>query len=132
MAFATPDVGELLLLRYMLNNITPDNARLHLFANNITPSENDVLGTYTEVSAAGYGTISLTGSQWTFSTSGGTTAATFATCNFTFTTAATVYGWYMTNNGSSSLIMSESFSTGPVIMPNTGGTLPIDPVIILE
>lgn len=132
MAFVAPDVGEVLLLRYMLNNLTPDNARLHLFSSPTSVSENDVLATYTEVTSAGYTSASLTGSLWTITTSSGTTTATYPTQTFTFSTSCAAAGYYLTNNGSSSLILAETFSGGTLNIPTTGGQIQLDVAITLD
>jgi hypothetical protein len=132
MAFAAPDVGEILLLRYMLNNLSPDNARLHLFTNAITPGESDTLSSYTEATTPGYASISLLGPTWTFSTVSGTTTATYPIQTFTMSTSAVIRGYYITNNASSNLIMAESFDSGAINLPTTGGQVQIDPAIGLE
>lgn len=129
--FAFPNVGEVLLLRYMLNNLSSDNARLHLFTNNITPGENDVLTDYTEATAPGYSSISLSGPTWTFTTLSGTTTATYPVQTFTMSTSTTIRGFYLTNNASTSLIMGESFDSA-INLPSGGGQIQIDPSIGLE
>ena len=65
MAFITLAGGKLLLLNYMLNKVDPTDMRLHLYTNDITPSDEDVLADYTESTATGYAYIDLTGASWT-------------------------------------------------------------------
>lgn len=116
----------------MLNHTSPDNVRIHLYTNNRTPSGSDVLSNYTESTAAGYASASLTGSSWTVSTTLGTTSAVYATRTFTFTTTDTIYGMYATNNASSQLLWAESFDSGPYNLPSGGGTIDLDPVLRLR
>ena len=131
MAFALPSVGELLLLKYVLNHTVPDNARLHLYSNEREPSDDDVLSSYTECTAAGYASMSLNGSLWTFATAAGTTTASYPTRTFTFTTSATVNGYYMTNNAATQLIFAESFDDGPYEIVGTG-YVAVDPGVRLR
>lgn len=135
MALLTPDVGEVQLLKYMLNAATPDNVKYHLYTNNKTPAEADVLSQFTSsASATGYnGPLTLTGSSWTLGTSSGTTTATYATITFSYTTTETVYGYYVTNNAATSLLWAEVFNSGsPFQIPVGGGTVNVTPKISLD
>lgn len=135
MAFLTVNVGEVLLLRYILNNTTPGDVQLHLYTNNLTPAETDTLSMYTESTAGGYTTYALPGAAWTFATSAGTSTATYARQTFSYTTSETLYGYYLTNEnfgGGQQLIWAERFSTGPFTLPGIGGTIDIDPKIGLD
>lgn len=132
MAFAVPNVGEVLMLRYILNNVVPDNVRLHLYQNNIIPSETDTLGSYSEVTTPGYVSASLTGAAWTVGTISGTSSATYSAQTFTFSTSVVVYGIYYTNNASSQLLWAESFSPSPFSIPSGGGQIQITPALSLE
>ncbi len=127
MAAVVPYVGEVLMLRYIVNNGTPDNLRLHLYSNNVVPSKGDVLGTYSEVAVGGYSNVSLNGSLWSTATISGTTTSTYPTQTFTFTTSVVVYGLYVTNNSSSQLVWAERFDPLPFSIPTTGGQIQIDP-----
>ncbi len=128
MAAVVPYVGEVLMLRYIVNNATPDNLRLHLYSNNVVPSKSDVLGTYSEVAVGGYSNVSLTGSLWTAATVSGTTTAVYPTQSFTFSTSVVVYGLYVTNNASGQLLWAERFDPLPFSIPTSGGQIQIDPV----
>lgn len=130
-SFTTVDQGEVLLLKYMLNHTATDNCRLHLFTNDYSPLTDDTLSLYTEVSASGYTSISLTGSQFTVSTSSGTSSAVYARQTFSLTTSVNAYGYYITNNGSSILIWAERFTGAPFQIPTGGGTIGLDPDIRL-
>src|SRR4051812_25333696 len=118
--FLTVDVGEVLLLRYILNNTSPGNVRLRLFTNNITPAEGNSLTMYTESSAAGYSPFALTGASWTFATASGTSTATYARQTFSYSTSETVYGYYMTNadvGNIQQLVWVERFPGAPYQVP---------------
>lgn len=133
MALLVPNVGEVELLSRLLNKNAPDNVVLHLYTNNVTPDEADVVGTYTEATAAGYSAITLTGASWSVATVTGTTTASYAQQTFTFTAAEpAVYGYYVTNNAGTVLLWAERFTDGPYAIPSGGGTIKITPKIELE
>jgi hypothetical protein len=123
--FTTVDTGEIQLLKYMLNYAPADNARVHLYTNNITPSGSDTITNYTESVAPGYGSISLIGILWTLATLSGTSCASYARQTFSFTTSEAVQGYYITNNASTVLIWAEKF---PAVFnsPSSGGTVSLD------
>lgn len=131
MSFITVQQGETQLLKYMLNYAPADNVRLHLFTNNYTPVATDTLANYTESVAAGYGSMVMTGSAFTVATVSGTSSATYVRQTFSYTTSETVYGYYITNNASSVLLWAERFTGAPFNLPNTGGTIDIDPSLTL-
>jgi hypothetical protein len=133
MALVVPDVGEVELLSRMLNKSTPDDVVLHLYTNNKTPAEGDVVGDYTESTGAGYGAITLTGTTWGVSTTAGTTTASYAQQTFTYTGAdPNIYGYYVTNTAGTTLLWAEIFSDGPYSIPSGGGSVKITPKIELE
>lgn len=132
MAFTTTDAGEVLLLRYMLNNTPATDVRLHLYVNDVSVGESGTTGTVTESTAPGYSVKELVGSQWTVATAGGTSSATYARQTFTYTTSESVYGWYITNQASSTLIWAERFAGAPFQVPPSGGTIDIDTVLKLD
>lgn len=116
----------------MLNNATPNNVRLHLYKNNQTPAESDTTANYTESTSAGYTQKELLGSQWTVSTSSGTSTATFARQTFTYTTSETLYGYYLTNQANTTVIWAERFTGAPFSIPTGGGSVDIDARIALD
>lgn len=130
MALLVPNVGETEMLKRILNAATPDNVKLHLYKNNVTPSETDTVSTYTEDDGTGYAAISLTGSNWDTTTTAGT--ASYAQQTFTYTAGTTVYGYYVTDNAGTTLLWAELFSDGPYTIPSGGGTIKITPTISLE
>jgi len=127
-----PNVGEVLLLKYMLNYAAPTNVELRLYTNNLTPASTDILASYTESSAAGYAGITLIGTQWTVATTSGTSVANYAQQTFSYTTSESVYGYYVTSNGRGQVLWAERFSGGvPFAIPGGGGTVSITPRVTL-
>jgi hypothetical protein len=53
MALNVPDVGENKILEHLVNKTAPENLVLRLYSNNITPSDTDTAGTYTEAAFTG-------------------------------------------------------------------------------
>lgn len=115
----------------MLNYAAADNVRIHLYTNNYAPTVNDTIANYTESSAAGYSSIVLVGTQFTISVAGSTSSAIYARQTFSYSTSENVYGYYITNNGSSVLIWAQEFSGAPFQIPVGGGTIGLDPNIQL-
>jgi phage baseplate assembly protein gpV len=111
MAFLVPNVGEQEMLKRVLNGATPDNVKLNLYSNNKTPGEADVIGDYTLITDPA--AITLTGSSFDYTTAVGT--ASYAQQTFTFTGAATVYGYVITNAAGTLLLASELFSDGELL-----------------
>lgn len=132
MALLASDAGEVVLLQYMLNNVSPTDVEMKLYSNNHTPAESDILGTYTESAIAGYTAVSLPGAGWTVSTSLGTTTGEFAEQTFSFTTSATIYGYYVVNDAADALLWAERFTGSPFNVPGGGGTIAVTPQITLE
>ncbi len=132
MSIIVPDEGELLLIQYLVNKLTPDDPILHLFSNNPTVDEDIVIGDLTESTEAGYAPITLTGSSWTATQLSGITTAAFAEQTFTLTETATVYGYYISNNASDKLLWLQKFDGGPFVLPSIGGQIAFIPKITLD
>ena len=116
-----PDVGEAFLLDLLVNSA---NRVLKLFTNNLTPSDSTTLSGITEASGSGYSSITLTGGNWTVATVSGVTTASFAEQTFSFTGAATVYGYYVTTAGGSPVLLwVERFTGAPFTLPSGGGQI---------
>lgn len=142
MPLVVPDSGDVLMLKYIVNQLKQDgNAgeaggerKLHLFTNNYTPSKSTGLGDLTESTEAGYTAVTLSGASWTVATStAGTNSAVYSEQVFTFTTAVTVYGYYITTiEGSPNLLWVERFSNAPFSLPAGGGEIGITPRFTLD
>lgn len=129
MALLVPDVGEVRLMSYAVNKLTPENQTLKLYQNNITPAEADVAGTYTEATFTGYVATTLTGANYTVATSVGVTTATYApTQVFTSTanqTTQLIYGYFVVGASSGILLWAERFTDGPYAVSVNGDTISV-------
>lgn len=127
MALLVPDVGEGRMLRLITNAVAGESLVLRLFTSNTTPAEADTAGTYTEASGSGYSAITLTGGSWSF-TEGAPSYASYAQQTFTFSGAlGNVYGYYVTQSSSGTLMWAERFSDGPYNIANNGDQIKITP-----
>jgi hypothetical protein len=127
MALVFPDVGENIVLEALVNKTAPQNLVLRLYTSNTTPGESDTAGTYTEATGNGYSSITLTGASWG-AASGGSIA--YAQQTFTFSGAlGNVYGYYMTQASSGTLVYAERFTDGPYNIANNGDQIKITPTI---
>jgi hypothetical protein len=127
MALVFPDVGENIVLEALVNKTAPQNLVLRLYTSNTTPGESDTAGTYTEATGNGYSSITLTGASWG-AASGGSIA--YAQQTFTFSGAlGNVYGYYMTQASSGTLVYAERFTDGPYNIVNNGDQIKITPTI---
>lgn len=133
MALVCPDqMGEILMLQYIVGMVNADNPVLHLYSNDVTPSDSTVIGDLTQVAGAtGYTPITLVSTGWTTVQTGGVTSAVYDEETFVFTTAATAYGYYVTNE-SNQLLWLERFSGAPFEIPDGGGTISITAKLTLS
>jgi len=127
MSLLVPNVGEDVMLQNILNKTAPQNGRLKLYTNNITPAETDVTATYTEAAGFGYADILLSPASWTI-TPGGPTSAAYPEQTFTFTGAlGNVYGYFVPQTTSTILLFAERFTTGPFLIANSGDQIKVTP-----
>ena len=103
--------GEVIALEYLVNkNSLTEDLVYRLFTNNITPSETDTVGTYTEATGGGYTSKQLTGTSWTI-TPGAPSVATYARQDWVFsgalTGSASIYGYYVTRQTTGDLVFAE-------------------------
>lgn len=127
MPIVFPDAGENIVLEALVNKTAPQNLVLRLYTSNTTPGESDTAGTYTEASGSGYSAITLTGASWG-SASGG--SISYAQQTFTFSGAlGNVYGYYLTQASSGTLVAAERFTDGPYNIANNGDQIKITPTI---
>lgn len=139
MALVVPNTADVLMLQYVINKIAQDGGAapsggdraLKLFTNNLSPGKTTVLADITEASGAtGYSAYTLAGSSWTTSSVAGVNAAEYSEQVFSFTTAVTVYGYYVTTiEAIPQLLWVERFSTAPYTLPSGGGDIAITPRI---
>lgn len=131
MALVVTNSAEILMLQYLLNKSSPTDQILHLFKNDVTPGEATVIGGLTESNEAGYAAISLTGSSWSVTQDSGVTTGEYAEQTFTFTEAATIYGYYVTDT-SGNLLWAERFTGTAFQLPSGGGQIAVTPTITLD
>jgi hypothetical protein len=114
-----PDEG----LIKMLQLIAANNLKLHVFTNNITPSESSTLAGCTEAAWSGYAAITLSSGSWvSLGVSGHVGALAYPVCTFTNSSGSpvTAYGWYITDNGSTMLIAIGLFDGSPITIAASG------------
>lgn len=129
MALNVPDVGENKILENLTNKTSPENLVLRLFKNNITPSDTDTAGTFTEATFPGYAAITLTGATWNAASAGAITYSAQQT--FTCSGVATddIYGYYITQVTSGVLMWAERDGAAPFAVRNSGDNIKITPTI---
>jgi hypothetical protein len=126
-----PNAGEQIALEALVNKTAPQNLRYRLYTNNITPAETDVAGTYTEATFTGYAGQTLTGANWTV-TPGAPTLAGHAQLTFASTanqTLQNVYGYYVTQVTSGTIVLAERFTGAPFAIQNSGDEIRLTPSI---
>lgn len=131
MALVVPHVGEVQVLAVLLNQTTQQNVTLHLYQNDVTPTDSVTLGDLTECTYPGYAAHVLAGANWSISTTNGTTTASYpeqvVPCTAD-TPAQTVYGYYLTQGGT--LVWAERFTDGPIVIERFGDTVKLSPRLI--
>jgi len=133
MALVVPDVGEVIMLQNITNKVAPEQMIMRLFVNNITPSESDVIGTFTEASGFGYAAITLLGATWDTPVSGDPSYIPYPKQAYTFTGAlGDVYGYYMERATTGDLLYAERFLGAPYDIQNNGDKIEITPRIELS
>jgi hypothetical protein len=132
MALIIPNVGEQLLLQFMVGDAAPAATwSLRLFVNDFTPSPTSVIGSFTEMSTQNYSLKSLTNTNWVISGPLPEALATYAEQTFTFDGsggATNVYGYYLTDDTGGALLWAERFPSAPIVVPATfGGEIKLTP-----
>jgi len=129
MAIVAPNVGEVLLLKYMLNHTSATDVVLRLYTNDVDPSETDTIATYigSEPTDVAYTPATLPGASWTVATVSGVTTASYASQFFSFSSGASTYGYFVTDNSGTGLLWAERFDAAPYNIATGGGVIRIDP-----
>ena len=128
MALLVPNTGENLIVGMIVNKTAPENLILKLYKSNTTPAETDTAATYTEADFTGYSAVTLTGASWTVT---GDTAS-YAQQSFTSSanqTLQNVYGYYLVQATSGTLIWAERFTDAPYAISNNGDIIRVTPTI---
>ena len=127
MALLVPNAAEDVMLQNILNKTAPQDGRLKLYTNNITPAETDTEASYTEAAGFGYTDILFSPASWTI-TPGAPTSAAYPQQTYTFTGAlGNVYGYYVVQTTSGKILFAERFSTGPFNIVNNGDQIKVTP-----
>lgn len=135
--FATlvvPNVGEQIALEALVNKTAPQDLRLKLYKNNITPGETDTAGTYTVADFTGYSDFNFTAASWTYS-AGNPSDVHYAQQAFTSSaaqSAQSIYGYYVIQVSSGTLVWAERFPDGPYTISNNGDEIRITAKITAE
>jgi len=133
MPLNAPAVGEVLLLRYMLNHTANTNKVIRLYKNDPDHTSDALTNaTITECNELGYAPITLAGTLWTFTNIASVVTALYSEVAFTFTTGASVFGYYVSSTTASELLWIERFSGAPFTLPAGGGTIAISPRVTLD
>jgi hypothetical protein len=128
-------LGEILMLQYIVGLAEAGNPVLHLYGNlnpnpANDPTDSTVVSDLTECTSAGYTPITLVSNQWTVQQTGGVTTAVYSEQTFNFTTAARVYGYFITDTAGH-LLWLEKFPTAPYDVPIDGGSISVLPELSL-
>jgi hypothetical protein len=129
MALNFPDAGENLVLGMIVNKTAAENLSLRLYKNNITPSDTDTAATYTEATFPGYAAITLTGASWGAPSGGTITYGAQQTFTCSGTSTDDVYGYYVVQVTSGTILYSERDASAPFAVRNSGDYIKITPTI---
>ena len=129
MALNFPDSGENLVLEMIVNKTAAQNLVIKLYKNNITPSDTDTAATYTEATFPGYSAITLTGASWNAAASGTITYSAQQTFSCTGTSTDDIYGYYVVQATSGTLVYSERDTNAPLAIRVSGDNIKITPTI---
>ncbi len=94
------------MLARLLNYSATGDVTIHLYSNDATISDTNVIADFTLVTDPA--SISLTGTSW--SITDGT--ASYAQQTFTYSTSGTVYGYVITNAAGTIVMWAEEFTDG--------------------
>lgn len=128
-----PTVGENKLLEFLLGMAAPTNQELRLYVNDKTPADGDVAGDYTQMSTLGYAAKTLTMASWVVAQNGGVAEGVYAQQTWTFTagTPVPVYGYYVVDSGTGTLLWAERFVASKTVQ-NDGDQIKITPKFTFE
>lgn len=133
MTLVCPNVGEIILLQYIVGLVDAGNPVLHLYGNDVTPNDSSIMGDLTECTSTGYAPITLASAGWTVAQDGvtGVTTVQYSEMSFSFSTAARAYGYFVTDT-SNNLLWLERFTGAPYDIPIDGGALAVEAAMNLS
>jgi len=129
MALNFPDTGENLSLEMIVNKTAAQNLVLKLYKNNITPSDTDTAGTYTEATFPGYSSVTLTGASWGAASGGTITYGSQQTFTCSGSSTDDIYGYFVVQSSSGTLLYSERDGAAPFAIRVSGDAVKITPSI---
>jgi len=129
MPLNVPDVGENAILEMIVNRTAPQDLRLRLYINNITPSDTDTAATYTQAGFPGYTQANLAGGTWGAASGGNITYGSQQVFTCSGTATDDVYGYYVVQATSGILVWSERDAAAPFAVRNSGDVVRITPTI---
>jgi len=137
MSLIMPNSGKMKFLEMALKDAAPNAQALHLFVNNITPSDTSVLSDFTEMTTHGYTALIIPRAGWTVASVDGTITATNIQSTFTFTYNSTsgdtvVYGYYITTNDGTEKILWADVLDSSFMVSSTGQQLKVIPTITIQ
>lgn len=123
MAMTWALTGKQLILENTLGKTAPSDWTLHLFKTDVTPTATSVVGDFVQSDGTGYAPQTMSPADWTIGTDGASgKKAQNVKETFTYTGAATVYGYYVTNAAGTTLIGAENFGEA-YTLGSSGGTV---------
>ncbi len=131
MPLVIPNTFEIGILNLVLNKAMPEDIKIKLYTNDVTPSEDDDENTYVEVIGNGYSSILLSPISWDIQDGNPTTAA-HPEVTFNFTGAVgNIYGYFIVGEDTGTLKWAERFSNGPFNVAVSGSSIKIRPRLSL-
>lgn len=131
MTLVLADLGCVQRLTECRTNWNATALKLHLFKSNTTPTTSSVLGDFTESDFAGYASQTII--TWTAPAMAAHVASMVAAAR-TFTRSSTgasqnIYGYYVTDNGSTILLWAERDANAPIVVINNGDSYTVTPAM---
>lgn len=132
MALNVPTVGSNAILEMIVNKTAPQNLYARLYINNITPSDTDVTGTYTQAGFPGYAQIGLTGASWNAASAESIAYSAQQTWTCSGASTDDVYGYFIVQQTSGILLWSERDAAAPFAVRVSGDAVKLTPTIGAE
>lgn len=132
MTIIFPNSGENLVLEMIVNKTAAQNLVMKLYSNNVTIGDATVAANFTEATFSGYAAKTLTGASWNAAASGSITYAqqTYACDNDAANES--IYGYFVTQVTSGTLLYAEAFTDGPYTISNNGDQIKVTPTITAD
>jgi hypothetical protein len=140
MPIVVPDAGERRLLEYIVNKTPVTNMILHLYSNNVNlTTETFTYDSFTKATGVVGSSapnvppaVPLLGVNWSAGTTGGISSAVYSSSiTFTFSAAASIQGYLVTDT-SNNILWAEEFPGAPFTLPSAGGEISIRPQVQLN